>query len=238
MEADAFGTPPSHDGNAGGSARYTGKPYDEDLGAYVFPFRNYRPQEGRWMSADPSGFPNGLNAAIYTTNPVAEIDPWGLDVIVITAPNAVFGLGHIAVVIGSGNDWTYYSWSRGEDHSTSTDNMETNDGITSSDASGIMDEINAGRDGSPYTNYAWWYTDADMDAAAKAAGDGFSGDYSLFFNNWLTMIKNLLAAAGITTENRITPNGWLKANAPNANESNIEPREPRSRPWGKRHKKE
>jgi RHS repeat-associated protein len=83
LEADAFGSP-----LAAGQApsRYTGKPYDEDLGAFVFPFRNYRAEEGRWMSADPSGFPDGVNArnlnagildplGLFTVNPAQGTSP-------------------------------------------------------------------------------------------------------------------------------------------------------------------
>jgi RHS repeat-associated protein len=75
LEADAFGAP-----LAAGQApsRYTGKPYDEDMGAFVFPFRNYRPQEGRWMSADPSGFPDGVNGGAYAPNVLNGLDPLGL----------------------------------------------------------------------------------------------------------------------------------------------------------------
>jgi RHS repeat-associated protein len=75
LEADAFGAPI----DAGQApSRYTGKPYDDDLGAFVFPFRNYRPEEARWMSADPSGFPDGVNGLAYSPNPNSEIDPLGL----------------------------------------------------------------------------------------------------------------------------------------------------------------
>jgi RHS repeat-associated protein len=82
IEADAFGTPLSHDGSVGNPERYTGKPWDEDFGAYVFPFRNYRPEEGRWMSGDPSGFPDGMNGQAYTGRPLQYIDPLGLKIIV------------------------------------------------------------------------------------------------------------------------------------------------------------
>jgi RHS repeat-associated protein len=75
LEADAFGSPVSGGEQA---ARYTGKPYDADMGAYVFPFRNYRSDEARWMSADPSGFPDGMNAGTYAPLPFIEIDPLGL----------------------------------------------------------------------------------------------------------------------------------------------------------------
>lgn len=80
LEADAFGSP-----LAAGEApnRYTGKPYDEDLGAFVFPFRNYRAEEGRWMTADPSGFPDGMNSRIYVRNALCQIDPLGLIIQVV-----------------------------------------------------------------------------------------------------------------------------------------------------------
>jgi RHS repeat-associated protein len=75
IEADAYGAPLAI-GEVPG--RFTGKPYDADLGAYVFPFRNYRPEEGRWMSADPSGFPDGVNGRHYASNPLTGIDRLGL----------------------------------------------------------------------------------------------------------------------------------------------------------------
>jgi RHS repeat-associated protein len=75
LEADAFGSPLSGGEQA---ARYTGKPYDADIGAYVFPFRNYRSDEARWMSTDPSGFPDGINATVYAPSVFSEIDPLGL----------------------------------------------------------------------------------------------------------------------------------------------------------------
>ena len=75
LEADAFGSPLAGVANSG---RFTGKPYDSDLGAYVFPFRNYRAEEAHWMTPDPSGFPDGLNAAAYADRSGSLLDPWGL----------------------------------------------------------------------------------------------------------------------------------------------------------------
>ena len=62
------------------AARFTGKPYDEDLQAYVFPYRNYDPKLARWTSSDPSGFPDGINQHFYACVPTIGIDPWGLNV--------------------------------------------------------------------------------------------------------------------------------------------------------------
>lgn len=79
LEADAFGLPLSATESV---SRFTGKPYDADLGAYVFPFRNYRADEARWMSADPSGFPDGTNRSAYLANALRAVDPLGLVVVV------------------------------------------------------------------------------------------------------------------------------------------------------------
>ena len=57
---------------------YTGKPYDADLGAYTFSFRNFDPELKRWTCADPSGFPDGANNRIYAPVPTFELDPFGL----------------------------------------------------------------------------------------------------------------------------------------------------------------
>ena len=58
--------------------RFTGKSFDEDLGAHVFPFRNYRSELGRWASADPAGFPDGPNQHFYAPVPTTGLDPFGL----------------------------------------------------------------------------------------------------------------------------------------------------------------
>ena len=60
------------------SARFTGKPYDEDLQAYVFPNRIYDPTIKRWRSSDPSGYPDGINSQFYAVIPTIGMDPLGL----------------------------------------------------------------------------------------------------------------------------------------------------------------
>ena len=57
---------------------YTGKPYDKDLGAYTFNYRNYDPKVARWTSADPSGFPDGANIQRYAPIPTIAFDATGL----------------------------------------------------------------------------------------------------------------------------------------------------------------
>ena len=58
--------------------RYTGKPYNKELGAYVFNERNYDPTISRWTTADPSGFPDGANNQAYAPVPTSDFDYQGL----------------------------------------------------------------------------------------------------------------------------------------------------------------
>jgi RHS repeat-associated protein len=119
VEATAFGesrTPTAR-------ARFTGKPYDGDLGAHVFPFRNYRSDSGRWTSADPSGFPDGVNGHYYASGLLNEVDPLGLWTVQQSA-----GQNFSTAAPTTGNDSPtfsiyYYLWS-------------INGGITSSVAGG------------------------------------------------------------------------------------------------------
>ena len=60
------------------SARFTGKPYDEDLQAYVFPYRNYDASTARWRTSDPAGYPDGINKHFYAAVPTLVIDSLGL----------------------------------------------------------------------------------------------------------------------------------------------------------------
>lgn len=57
---------------------FTGKPYEVDLGGYIFKYRNYNPALSRWTTVDPSGFPDGVNPSIYSPRVTSEVDPLGL----------------------------------------------------------------------------------------------------------------------------------------------------------------
>ena len=57
---------------------FTGKPYLEETGQYLFLFRHYDPGLARWTTDDPSGFPDGANNGIYSRTPTTEFDALGL----------------------------------------------------------------------------------------------------------------------------------------------------------------
>ena len=76
------------------SARFTGKPYDEDLQAYVFPYRNYDASTARWRSSDPAGYPDGINNQSYAAVPTYTIDMLGTWIVNISitfsSPNTTY----------------------------------------------------------------------------------------------------------------------------------------------------
>lgn len=82
-------------------ARFTGKPYDEDLQAFVFPYRNYDEKSARWRSADPAGYPDGLNQHFYAAIPTLGLDVLGLDIWHYNDPSGAAGKGHSAWICGN-----------------------------------------------------------------------------------------------------------------------------------------
>ena len=57
---------------------FTGKPHVGEMG-YVFLFRAYRADQGKWQTSDPLGYPDGWNNFAYVKNAVARnLDPLGL----------------------------------------------------------------------------------------------------------------------------------------------------------------
>ena len=56
---------------------YTGKPHVSGLG-YNFLFRNYRADLNKWQTADPIGYPDGLNSFAYVRNNTGLYDKLGL----------------------------------------------------------------------------------------------------------------------------------------------------------------
>ena len=65
------------------SSFFTGKPHVGEMG-YVFLFRAYRADQGKWQTSDPLGYPDGWNNFAYVNNrAVYRIDLFGLVTIFI-----------------------------------------------------------------------------------------------------------------------------------------------------------
>jgi RHS repeat-associated protein len=71
---------------------FTGQNQDTETGYYDFLFREYSPVQGRWLSPDPAGTaaadptnPQSWNRYVYVlNNPLALVDPLGLDCVYLT----------------------------------------------------------------------------------------------------------------------------------------------------------
>jgi RHS repeat-associated protein len=91
---------------------YTGKPYVADAGGYIFKYRTYNPEMARWTTADPSGFPDGVNNRVYASMPLSGVDPDGLSNINITystSSNTASKTSSSVVTFGSGSNNDYSS---------------------------------------------------------------------------------------------------------------------------------
>ena len=75
IERDAFGEVKPGETADLGINFFTGKPQVEGLG-YTFLFRNYRPDQGKWQTADPLGYPDGWNNFAYVNNGVTMNIDW------------------------------------------------------------------------------------------------------------------------------------------------------------------
>ena len=59
--------------------RFQGQHFDEESGLHYNRHRYYDPKLGRYITQDPIGLRGGVNPSAYALNPVAFIDPLGLD---------------------------------------------------------------------------------------------------------------------------------------------------------------
>lgn len=82
---------------------YTGKPYDQDIGGYIFAARTYDPQINRWTTADPAGFPDGANCFKYAPDPTSMLDPTGEVLASRSFGNQAYQFSLIIDVLDQGN---------------------------------------------------------------------------------------------------------------------------------------
>jgi RHS repeat-associated protein len=59
--------------------RFQGQYFDEETGLHYNRFRYYDPDVGRFVNQDPIGLAGGNNLFRYAPNPIAWIDPFGLN---------------------------------------------------------------------------------------------------------------------------------------------------------------
>ena len=85
-----------------------GQQYDEELGLHYNRHRYYNPGQGRYITQDPIGLMGGWNLYNYPLNPVTNIDPFGLDTLILSGgPTDGNPLGYSAMAFTKKGVYSY-----------------------------------------------------------------------------------------------------------------------------------
>ena len=184
------------------AALFTGKPMVDGLG-YAFLFRNYRPQNGKWLTADLIGYPDGWNNLAYCNNNfVNSIDIQGLTLYYLVAPAAVGIFGHAAAIYDLGNGEV-----RIVDFAGHTDPLGT--GMRFSSIYEAYKHLQNDRpDDEKFWTSAFTYetTDEDTLIAFNTTKKSISNGYSSLGNNCSQVIADGVNAVGGYLARDIIPN--------------------------------
>ena len=185
-------------------AFFTGKPHIGELG-YAFLFRNYRPEQGKWQTADPKGFPDGWNNLAYVNNCVANcIDIFGTDIYHVYDSDGSWH-GHSASIIGNSTDGykAYNFGGSGGGYTTGNQNDKTY--ATAQEA---LATLNNGRGGTyEYDKVQKWDTTPEQDKKAQDANKAHidAGGYGEVSNNCTDAVEAGLKAADVNYSTGLMP---------------------------------
>ena len=182
-------------------AMYTGKPHVDGLG-YAFLFRNYRADKGKWLSADPLGYPDGWNNLAYCNNIVTFcIDFEGMTVYYLLAPNAVGGFGHAAAIYDMGNGvFRITDFGGYKDNYTATSLQE---------AFNILQEKRPANEKLNSSAVVYNMSDSDTQLAWQTTRASVNRGYSPLGNNCSQVISDGINAAGGYLARSILPNNAI-----------------------------
>ncbi len=193
-------------GSGNDNAFFTGKPHVEGLG-YVFLLRNYKSEIGKWMTADPLGYPDGWNSFAYCNNWVTNcFDRFGTDIYHVNAPSSVPILGHSGAIVGN-SQTGYHIFNFGSN--IGVGDTANNWGTSFSTLSSALSALNVDRPGDDaFTRIQrWTSSSAQDDFAYSAMLQSASQPYSSITNNCFTTIQDGLSAANLNYLWNNTPNG-------------------------------
>jgi len=82
---------------------YTGRPFDASSASYLFKYRSFDPELGRWGTPDPGRFIDGPNCYFYAPSPLSSFDYMGLfDSAGFSSGVAEFAGGTLTCIVGAG----------------------------------------------------------------------------------------------------------------------------------------
>ena len=84
---------------------FTGKPHVGEMG-YVFLFRAYRADQGKWQTSDPLGYPDGWNNFAYVNNGVTIAIDWMGGKIVVKGSTNFQSFANAVINIAQGSNTT------------------------------------------------------------------------------------------------------------------------------------
>ena len=157
---------------------FTGKPYIGELG-YAFLFRNYRAEQGKWLTQDLLGYPDGWNNFAYVNNQITHcIDLLGMNIYQVHDKEGAGGAGHSAWVAETTNN--KYSV---------VDFNPKGGGIRKGEFSSLQEALNfLNQDNNRYESYLEFSTPKDHgDSFISEINKNIDNGYSLNDNNCYTV---------------------------------------------------